>query len=56
MERERREDSQERGEKRARTDTDTDVESTQICLIFLRLLPTLVSDTNFRPPSNRPVG
>ena len=29
MERERREESQERGEKRARTDTDTDVESTQ---------------------------
>ena len=29
MERERREGSQERVEKRARTDTDTDVESTQ---------------------------
>ena len=29
MERERREESQERGEKRARTDTDIDVESTQ---------------------------
>ena len=29
MERERREESQERGEKRALTDTDTDVESTQ---------------------------
>ena len=29
MERERREESQERGEKRVRTDTDTDVESTQ---------------------------
>ena len=29
MERQRREESQERGEKRARTDTDTDVESTQ---------------------------
>ena len=29
MKRERREESQERGEKRARTDTDTDVESTQ---------------------------
>ena len=30
MKRERREESQERGEKRARTDTDTDVETTQI--------------------------
>ena len=29
MERERREESQERGEKRMRTDTDTDVESTR---------------------------
>ena len=29
MERERREESPERGEKRVRTDTDTDVESTQ---------------------------
>ena len=29
MERERREESQERGEKRVRSDTDTDVESTQ---------------------------
>ena len=29
MERERREESKERGEKRARTDMDTDVESTQ---------------------------
>ena len=29
MERERREESQERGEKRAQTDMDTDVESTQ---------------------------
>ena len=29
MERERREKSQERGEKRMRTDRDTDVESTQ---------------------------
>ena len=29
MERERREESQERGDKRARIDTDTDVESTQ---------------------------
>ena len=46
MERGRREESQERGEKRARTDTDTDVESTQSRQKKGQMKSIFLSDSN----------